>query len=121
LRHIGDVTVGLSTRGRNIGPKQTKILGTNLDEWIPRQVVGAYQQFPEAIETLSPPCLFANRYAKLKPHPTRLSSFLIGGCDGHGGAQGTPIPLCRCPVRLGPRGLFQPWRPSFGHARHCLV
>ena len=44
LRHIGDVTVGLSTRGRNIGPKQTKILGTNLDEWIPRQVVGAYQR-----------------------------------------------------------------------------
>jgi len=44
LRHIGDVPVGLSNRGRNIGPKQTKILGTNLDEWIPRQVVGAYQR-----------------------------------------------------------------------------
>src|SRR4029434_9611052 len=44
LRHIGDVTVVLSKRGRNIGPKQTKILVTNLDEWIPRQVVSAYQR-----------------------------------------------------------------------------
>ena len=43
LRHIGDVTVVLSKRGRNVGPKHTKILVTNLDEWIPRQVVGAYQ------------------------------------------------------------------------------
>jgi Transposase DDE domain len=44
LRHIGDVTVILSKRGRNLGPKQTKILVTNLDEWIPRQVVSAYQR-----------------------------------------------------------------------------
>jgi hypothetical protein len=44
LRHIGDVTVVLSKRGRNLGPKQTKILVTNLDEWIPRQVVGASQR-----------------------------------------------------------------------------
>ena len=44
LRHIGDVTVVLSKRGRNLGPKQTKIRVTNLDEWIPRQVVGAYQR-----------------------------------------------------------------------------
>ena len=44
LRHIGDVTVVLSKKGRNIGPKQTKILVTNLDEWTPRQVVGAYQR-----------------------------------------------------------------------------
>ncbi len=44
LRHIGDVTVVLSKRGRNVGPKHTKILVTNLDEWIPRQVVGAYQR-----------------------------------------------------------------------------
>jgi Transposase DDE domain len=44
LRHIGDVTVVLSKKGRNLGPKQTKILVTNLDEWIPRQVVGAYQR-----------------------------------------------------------------------------
>jgi hypothetical protein len=44
LRHLGDVTVILSKRGRNLGPKQTKILVTNLDEWIPRQVVSAYQR-----------------------------------------------------------------------------
>jgi hypothetical protein len=41
-RHVGDVTVVLSKRGRNLGPKQTKSLVTNLDEWPPRQVVGAY-------------------------------------------------------------------------------
>ena len=34
----------LSKRGRNVGPKPTKILVTNLDEWIPRQVVSAYQR-----------------------------------------------------------------------------
>ena len=44
LRHIGDVTVVLSKRGRHVGPKNTKILVTNLDEWIPRQVVSAYQR-----------------------------------------------------------------------------
>jgi len=44
LRHIGDVTVILSKRGRNLGPKRTKILVTNLDEWLPRQVVSAYQR-----------------------------------------------------------------------------
>jgi hypothetical protein len=44
LRHIGDVTVGLSQRGRHLGPKQTQILVTNLDEWPRRQVVGAYQR-----------------------------------------------------------------------------
>ena len=44
LRYIGDVTVVLSKRGRNVGPKHTKILVTNLDEWIPRQVVSAYQR-----------------------------------------------------------------------------
>jgi hypothetical protein len=44
LRHSGDVTVVLSKQGRNVGPKHTKILVTNLDEWTPRQVVGAYQR-----------------------------------------------------------------------------
>jgi len=44
LRHIGDVTVVLSKKGRNLGPNHTKILVTNLDEWIPTQVVGAYQR-----------------------------------------------------------------------------
>jgi hypothetical protein len=44
LRHIGDVTVVLSKKGRNVGPQQTKILVTNLDELTPRQVVCAYQR-----------------------------------------------------------------------------
>jgi hypothetical protein len=44
LRHIGDVTVILSKKGRNLGPKHTKILVTNLDEWTRGQVVGAYQR-----------------------------------------------------------------------------
>src|SRR5438552_10965061 len=44
LRHIGDVTVVLRKKGRNVGPKHTKILVTHLDEWIPRQVVCAYQR-----------------------------------------------------------------------------
>jgi hypothetical protein len=44
LRHIGDVTVVLRKKGRNVGPKHTKILVTNLDEWPPRQVGCAYQR-----------------------------------------------------------------------------
>jgi hypothetical protein len=44
LRHIGDVTVVLSKKGRNVGPNRTKILVTNLDEWTPRQVGCAYQR-----------------------------------------------------------------------------
>jgi Transposase DDE domain len=44
LRHIGEVTVVLSKKGRNMGPKNTKILVTNLAEWLPRDVVFAYQR-----------------------------------------------------------------------------
>lgn len=44
LRHIGDVTVVLSKTGRNVGPKQTKILVTNLVQLTPRYVVFAYQR-----------------------------------------------------------------------------
>src|SRR5262247_22844 len=44
LRHVGDVTVVLSKRGRNVGPKQTKILVTNLAELTPSQVVCIYQK-----------------------------------------------------------------------------
>jgi transposase len=36
--------VVLRKKGRNLGPKHTKILVTNLDEWSPRQVVPAYQR-----------------------------------------------------------------------------
>ena len=44
LNHVGDVTVILSKRGRNVGPKKTKILVTNLAELTPRQVVSIYQK-----------------------------------------------------------------------------
>ena len=44
LRHVGDVTVVLSKRGRNRGPKQTKILVTNLAELTPSQIVCIYQK-----------------------------------------------------------------------------
>jgi hypothetical protein len=44
LRHGGDVTVVLSKRGRNMSPKQTKILVTNLAELTPSQIVGIYQK-----------------------------------------------------------------------------
>jgi hypothetical protein len=43
LRHLGDVTVVLSKGRRNDGPKQTKILVTNLPETVPaREIVGVY-------------------------------------------------------------------------------
>jgi Transposase DDE domain len=43
LRHLGDVTVVLSKCRRNDGPKQTKILVTNLPESVPtRQIVAVY-------------------------------------------------------------------------------
>jgi hypothetical protein len=44
LCHVGDVTVVLSKKGRNVGPKKTKILVTNLPELTPRQVVSIYQK-----------------------------------------------------------------------------
>src|SRR6266567_2268973 len=39
LRHVGDVTLVLSKKGRNVGPHNTKLLVTNLAELTPRQVV----------------------------------------------------------------------------------
>jgi hypothetical protein len=44
LCHVGDVTVVLSKKGRNLGPKNTKILVTNLPELTPREVVSIYQK-----------------------------------------------------------------------------
>jgi hypothetical protein len=44
LRHIGDVTLVLSKKGRNTGPHNTKLLVTNLAELTPRQVVSMYQK-----------------------------------------------------------------------------
>jgi hypothetical protein len=52
LRHIGEVTVVLSKRGRNLGPKQTKILVTTLAELTSSQVVCIYQK-RWAIESLN--------------------------------------------------------------------
>ena len=43
LRHIGDVTLVLSKKGRNVGPRKTKMLVTNLPELRARQVVSIYQ------------------------------------------------------------------------------
>lgn len=44
LRQVGEVTVVLSKKGRNLGPKHTKILVTNLAALTPSQVVGIYQK-----------------------------------------------------------------------------
>ena len=44
LRHVGDVTVVLSKKGRNVSPLHTKILVTNLAELTPSQVVCMYQK-----------------------------------------------------------------------------
>jgi hypothetical protein len=44
LRHIGDVTIVLSKQRRNDGPKQTKILVTNLPAVTARQVVDVYRR-----------------------------------------------------------------------------
>jgi hypothetical protein len=44
LRHVGDVTLVLSKKGRNMGPQHTKLLVTNLAELTPSQVVCIYQK-----------------------------------------------------------------------------
>ncbi len=44
LCHVGEVTAVLSKKGRNVGPKNTKILVTNLPELTPRHVVCMYQK-----------------------------------------------------------------------------
>jgi hypothetical protein len=44
LRHVGDVTVVLSKKGRNVSPQHTKILVTNLAALTPGQVVCLYQK-----------------------------------------------------------------------------
>lgn len=44
LRHVGDVTVVLSKKGRNVGPKKTKILVTNIPGVTARQVIAIYQR-----------------------------------------------------------------------------
>jgi Transposase DDE domain len=44
LKHLGDVTVVLTKKGRNVGPKNTKLLVTNLLELNGRQVIDIYQR-----------------------------------------------------------------------------
>ena len=44
LRHVGDVTVVLSKKGRNMSPQHTQILVTNLAALTPSQVVCIYQK-----------------------------------------------------------------------------
>jgi Transposase DDE domain len=44
LRHVGEVPLILSKKGRNVGPHNTKLLVTNLAELTPRQVVSIYQK-----------------------------------------------------------------------------
>lgn len=44
LRHIGDVTMVLSKKGRNAGPRSIKILVTNLPGATNRQVISIYQK-----------------------------------------------------------------------------
>ena len=50
-RHVGDVTVVLSKKGRNVSPQHTKILVTNLAELTPSQVVHVPKRW--AIELLN--------------------------------------------------------------------
>ena len=44
LRHIGDVTVVLSKKRRNAGPRNVKVIVTNLSNLTARQVAGIYQR-----------------------------------------------------------------------------
>lgn len=44
LKHLGDVIVVLTKKGRNVGPKNTKLLVTNLLELTGRQVIDIYQR-----------------------------------------------------------------------------
>lgn len=44
LRHLGEVLVVLSKNGRNVGPKKTKLLVTNLLELTARDVVAIYNR-----------------------------------------------------------------------------
>jgi len=44
LNHVGDVTVVLTKKGRNAGPRKTKIIVTNIPGVTPRQVISIYQR-----------------------------------------------------------------------------
>lgn len=44
LRHIGNVTIVLSKKGRNLGPKNTKVIVTNLPNVTVNQILSIYQR-----------------------------------------------------------------------------
>jgi len=44
LRHIGDVTIVLSKKGRNLGPKNIKVIVTNLPSVTAKQILNIYQR-----------------------------------------------------------------------------
>lgn len=44
LRHIGDVTIVLSKKGRNLGPKNVKVIVTNLPDVTAKQILSIYQR-----------------------------------------------------------------------------
>src|SRR3990167_8281930 len=44
LRHIGDVTIVLSKKGRNLGPKNVKVIVTNLPNATAKQILNVYQR-----------------------------------------------------------------------------
>lgn len=44
LRHIGDVTIVLSRKRRNEGPKKIKLIVTNLPDATPRQILSIYNR-----------------------------------------------------------------------------
>lgn len=44
LKHAGDVTILLSKKGYNLGPKQVKVIVTNLPQTTARQILSIYQR-----------------------------------------------------------------------------
>jgi DDE family transposase len=44
LRHIGDVTIVLSKKGRNLGPKNIRVIVTNLPNVTAKQILNIYQR-----------------------------------------------------------------------------
>ena len=44
LRHIGDVTMVLSKKGRNLGPKNVRVIVTNLPNVTAKQILNIYQR-----------------------------------------------------------------------------
>src|SRR5712691_10929443 len=60
------------------------------------------------------------RYSRYMPLIPNISTFLIGGCDGHGGSSSAQTSVRRCPARLAPKWLCCPCRSSLGQTRHFV-